>query len=337
METSENCNARASEIRCRSCGSTGNGRSLLISEVMFGLDVRFAYQECRECLSLNYADRHELSDHYPDDYYSISVDPRTAFRAGLSKWFATRLSESAVNGRGLLVGMTRVCVPVRKVRSLARILSGVVQARASGLSIVRALDVGTGSGVVPLCLSLSRNVVVTGIDPSMEVELKDEGLTLSRVDMSSLDGIWDLIMFNHSLEHIADPLGALVWTKEHLAANGRVLVRIPTVTSDAYARFGTDWYQIDAPRHQLIPSLDGLATLVHRAGFRIESLKGDSTTAQYYLSRFVAIGLPVTREESGQRKYRSAPMRGRITDLVRTVKVNRNCTSDQVSVVLTRT
>jgi hypothetical protein len=183
-------------------------------------------------------------------------------------------------------------------------------------------------------LSLGNSVQVEGIDPFMLKEFRATKLNLTRTDLDAVDGARDLIMFNHSLEHMDDPLGELRKARELLSVGGRILVRIPTVSSDAWKQFGVDWYQLDSPRHRFIPSRRGLLTLAERAGLFVESSGGDSTTAQFWLSRLVKNGLSQMDPLTGYHAYRRSPRGHRVSDFVRTVRSNRLGTSDQVVVVM---
>ncbi len=54
-------------------------------------------------------------------------------------------------------------------------------------------------------------------------------------------------MFNHSLEHVPDPVATLKVAYEKLAAGGMCLARVPTTSSEAWTTYRADWVQADAP------------------------------------------------------------------------------------------
>src|SRR5690606_19248090 len=94
-------------------------------------------------------------------------------------------------------------------------------------------------------------------------------------------GTRDLVMFNHSLEHVPDPQAMLETARRMLRPGGRILVRLPVADCEAWDRYGTEWIQIDAPRHLFIPSRRGMGMLAERAGLRVEAVLDDSTEIQF--------------------------------------------------------
>ena len=91
-------------------------------------------------------------------------------------------------------------------------------------------------------------------------------------------------MFNHSLEHVSDPIAELRSARERVCATGYVLVRIPTTSSDAWKEYGVDWFQLDAPRHLAIPSREGFRMAAAEAGFELVYSEDDSNEQQFRLS-----------------------------------------------------
>lgn len=101
-------------------------------------------------------------------------------------------------------------------------------------------------------------------------------------------------MFNHSLEHLPEFVSALKLTHGKLASGGICLVRLPTTSSEAWATYGADWVQIDAPRHIVVPSRQGMALAAERAGFRVEETFDDSTLGQFMGSEAYRRNVAVT-------------------------------------------
>jgi hypothetical protein len=58
-------------------------------------------------------------------------------------------------------------------------------------------------------------------------------------------------------------------------------VRVPTPSSDAWQIYGADWVQLDAPRHIVLPSRDGVAIMARHAGLAVENVIDDSGTFQF--------------------------------------------------------
>jgi SAM-dependent methyltransferase len=160
----------------------------------------------------------------------------------------------------------------------------------------KILDVGTGNGDIPVRMRDAGYRDLTGVDPYLpEDAAKEPGLRMIRAELHGLRGgpCFDLVMFNHSLEHLPDPVSVLCKAREMLAPGGRILVRIPVAGCVAWKRYGTSWVQIDAPRHLFVPSREGMADLGRRAGLDLESVHDDSTEVQFLGSELYQQGLPL--------------------------------------------
>jgi hypothetical protein len=100
-------------------------------------------------------------------------------------------------------------------------------------------------------------------------------------------------MLHHSLEHSPDPLQLLIELKRLSAPGGSLVVRIPVAASEAWTQYGVNWYQIDAPRHLVVPSRKGMAILAQRAGFEVFKVKFDSDETQFLCSEQYRRGIPL--------------------------------------------
>jgi SAM-dependent methyltransferase len=127
-----------------------------------------------------------------------------------------------------------------------------------------------------------------GVDPFNAKELNyDNGLNIKPKSIHDLiakeDGAdWDLIMFNHSFEHVFDQHDVLEKVMELLKPGGVCMIRVPTVTSWAWRSYGVDWVQLDAPRHLFLHSLQSMNTLAEQKGFKLENVVYDSFAFQQW-------------------------------------------------------
>jgi SAM-dependent methyltransferase len=108
-----------------------------------------------------------------------------------------------------------------------------------------------------------------------------------------MTGAFDLITLHHSLEHMPDQLNALSQARRLLAPNGRVLIRVPTVSSDAFEHYRENWVNLDAPRHFFLHSHRSLGDVASRAGLTIDRLWCDSTDMQFMASEQYAKDIPL--------------------------------------------
>jgi SAM-dependent methyltransferase len=238
----------------------------MASEMLFGTGGCYVYQECLECGSLTLENPPDLAPHYPERYYrhlEVRVWPPLrpyvkALRVIYDRWVPV---VSPLNGRWG-VG-----------------LHGASDATA------RVLDVGCGAGHMLERLRDLGMQDLTGIDPygasnSAVANSRSGSLRLIRGRVEDVRGTFDVVVLNHSLEHVEDPTAVLSAVKALLGPNGRVVVRTPVI-GYTWRRYGRFWVQLDAPRHLTIFSQRGLFKCAGRAGLDVERSTYDSTAFQF--------------------------------------------------------
>ena len=143
------------------------------------------------------------------------------------------------------------------------------------------LDVGCGDGTFLKHLSRIGFESLLGIDPILEGRSEPiDGLRLSRQELSETSGEWDVIVFNHSFEHMDQPEAVLKHVQRLLAPDGVCMIRIPVVPCYAWSRYRTNWVQLDAPRHFFLHSEQSMAILAKRTHLKIENVIYDSDAYQ---------------------------------------------------------
>ncbi len=267
---------------CRLCGSTGPHQAIEVREMMFGTRELFEYFSCAACATLqihNALEGEDLMRHYPPNYYSHNASGQpSAFQ-----WLVTQHDEYKLGGRGRMRG---ALIKARVSEGIFRVLlGGDVIRMIAQLAVAldaRILDVGCGTGGLLDRLSRIGFKDLCGADPFIEEDGKSsEGALLMKRDLSEVPGKFDLIMFNHSLEHVPDPVATLKAAYDKLAVGGMCLARVPTTSSEAWTTYRADWVQADAPRHMVIPSRQGMAMAAEKAGLRVDRTFDDSNLGQF--------------------------------------------------------
>ena len=137
----------------------------------------------------------------------------------------------------------------------------------------RSLDVGAGRGDVSAAL-VARGWTATIVEPSPSgcaaalargVDAR-EG-TLATVALEP--GAYDAAIFQHSLEHVADPVADLLLVAAALRPGGLLLVTVPNFGSWQARRFGGRWYHLDLPRHRTHFTARGLERALAQAGLEV--------------------------------------------------------------------
>lgn len=267
---------------CRLCGSNGPHQAIEVREMMFGTREPFEYFCCTACDTLqihNVLEGDELMRHYPSNYYSHNASAQP----GAFRWLVTQHDEYKLSGGKPILGKF---IKSRLTEGIFRVLLGgdVVRmlAELGTDREARILDVGCGTGGLLDRLARIGFNNLRGADPFIEADGESaEGVPLMKADLGDVAGQYDLIMFNHSLEHVPDPVGTLKVAYEKLAAGGLCLARVPTTSSEAWSTYRADWVQADAPRHMVIPSRQGMAKAAEQAGMRVVRTFDDSNLGQF--------------------------------------------------------
>ncbi len=302
---------------------------------MFGTGETFTYAECADCGTLTIQDPPaDLATAYPPEYLSMGVDPVAIGLAG--RLALTALARSSLMGSGrIAAGFSRV-TRNRQVRALVDILGGVAGA-LRGHTVDRVLDVGCGSGIIPYVVSLGVRADVVGIDPhAPRSQPLGARASLRTITLEEVDGQFSVVMFHHSLEHVADPLRALRQAQRVLAPGGSILVRVPTAASYAWRTYGTQWIQLDPPRHLWLPSRRGLDALAARAGLAVVHRHDDANEFQFWGSEQARRGIALMDPRSEYVSTKQSTFsRREITDYRRrSAELNAAGDGDQTVVVL---
>lgn len=286
--------------RCPACCGEPDSELVAVKEMMFGLDREFGYAQCSGCRSLWLVDVPEdLGEYYPRNYYSTDVDPAVAIGRPGVRQFATLVSRSTLFGQGRITAAARGLLRMRQFHSFVRVLDSMAFAGLPRGKQSRVLDVGCGSGLMVYALALAGIETAVGVDPfAPEDRTFDTGARVLRRDLADVSDTFDLVMFHHSFEHVPDPEASLTEAVRLLAPGGRILVRMPTRSSEAYDTYGSQWVQLDAPRHLTIFSREGMDELARRCALTISAVKDDSNSFQFWGSEQIRKGIPLMDERS---------------------------------------
>ena len=267
------------QIGCKVCGNQTGNRTHQSQEKMLGLGGRFAYVECADCGCLALQEVPEnFASYYPPTYSSF-VGREDGFRG-----FAKKLRVQSYFGKKSFWGSW---IAERYPRPD---LAAMAQLNAP--KDCRILDVGCGAGKLLLELSEMGYRNLVGVDPFIQDDLcYANGVHVRECFLTEFEeGPWDLIMFHHSFEHIPNQAETLRASARLLAPGGMCLIRIPVV-GWAWENYGTDWVQLDAPRHLFLHTEKSLGLLAESAGFRLLKVEYDSFEFQLWGSELYQRGI----------------------------------------------
>src|SRR5258708_11491374 len=228
-------------------------------ERLIGLPEEFRYFQCLECGCLQLdQDVEDMARFYASGYGTIHASPVKQMLRSVMYYFSYSPIEllaktMAVFTPGCNYGLMRV------LRKLPKDID--------------ILDVGCGSGRLLHSLrSLGFTGRLVGLDPHLKqsqtfenhVEIQKSELT-SFVDAKG----YDLICLMHTFEHLAEQEESLNAIKLLLKPEGLCVISIPIVGSAQWHRFGTQWVQVDPPRHLFLHTPHSLRMIAERNGMKV--------------------------------------------------------------------
>lgn len=267
-------NSADGDFRCRICGSSAAVSTHTVREMMLGTRDRFTYAECAGCGCVQLtAPPADLSRYYPANYYSFAPPRR---RAAPVRWVR------ALRNRGAFAPHPGLWRWLSRLKPYGLEILRRWMRDAGVTEDARILDVGCGSGRLLRDLHSAGFRRLTGADPHLDHEISSgEELRIVRKTIHELTGPFDLIVFNHSLEHIVDQQATLRSVARLLAGSGQCVIRTPVASSFAWEEYREDWVQLDAPRHVVVHSERSLRRLGEEAGLHLGEAEYDSTDFQF--------------------------------------------------------
>jgi SAM-dependent methyltransferase len=230
---------------CPLCKSSmDDGPVLDARERWFGIDGTFEIRECPRCrigVTHPQLDGDALRRFYPSQYSQWHRSRRSLFNHGMA-----------------LVTALRAELPPY----------GAFRRRAAG----RLLDVGCGRGDLAARF-LAHGWSAVGLDVSPEAVESARAAGVDAVEGTLTTASWpdasfDLIVMNHSLEHMPNPMEALRRARALLRPGGTLIVAVPNWACWQRRVFGTYWLHLDVPRHLTHLTPHALRAAAERAGFR---------------------------------------------------------------------
>lgn len=276
---------KSDEFICRICGNQNNNINLSIKEMQIGTFEKFNYTECHQCkcIQINVIPKN-LDSYYPKDYYSYSEIKRKTnkYFDFIVNWIKKRVIRY-YTGKFNLVGFLTSFV-------ISNPFPWMTKEMVSFNS--KILDIGSGTGRLLYSMQRSGFTDLLGIDPYISNDiLGEKGLKILKTNIFQLHEKFALIMLHHSFEHMDKPLEVMQKLAELIEDDGIILIRIPVTGGFAWRKYRENWYQLDAPRHIFIHSIESMRILSKKSNLEISNIIFDSNESQFVSSEKYQLGL----------------------------------------------
>lgn len=304
---------------CPVCGSTKAASLFTMRDRLVHTPGEYRYRRCASCATAFQDPRviaEDLGICYPASYYRLRDRPSASATAASGVAASRRLGTvrdlvrhhvrlaargTPADGLGGLIGRALARVPALRCRAFYGELHDELVPRT--VHPGRALDVGCSTGEIVSALA-AAGWDAEGLEWDAGVAEIARQRTLRPIrsgDILTADlpnGSYELVVLQHVLEHVPDPVAVLRRVAALLARDGRATLFFPNSQSLGARCFGSDWYEWDPPRHLCLPSLGALGLLARRAGLVVVRASSTAWRAAtiYAASRAVRSGRALDRE-----------------------------------------
>ena len=135
----------------------------------------------------------------------------------------------------------------------------------------RALEIGCSTGVL-LNLLKNRNWEVWGVEPSESALVAEKkGIRVINKFFQEADlprGYFDVVILNHTLEHLENPVSILVKARSLLRRRGIIYIDVPNFASLSAKLLGRRWPYIMPEEHIWYFTPVTLKKLIRKSGFK---------------------------------------------------------------------
>ncbi len=285
---------------CPLCGASGKIIYQDLNDRLFDAPGIWSLQQCtaRHCgLVWLYPTPIEADIHLAyQKYYTHEQQPK--FSSTSFKEIAWQGYRSLVFGnhrfpatwRGKLLGACFFLLPNRKpaleypIRQLIGMPCGL------------ALEIGCGGGDLLMQMKeIGWKTIGIDFDPGAVAASMQRGLDVREGDLvaqSFTDASFDVVLMNHVLEHLPEPLNTMREIKRILRPRGRLILVTPNFASWGSKHFGKDWRGLEPPRHLHLFNQQSALLLANRAEFHLITVQVSVRSAIQILKESVALKNP---------------------------------------------
>lgn len=147
-----------------------------------------------------------------------------------------------------------------------------------------ALEIGCSTGLM-LSLLKNRGWQVVGVEISQKAAKAAESRGIKILNQPfeeiKLKSGYDLVIFNHTLEHLENPIEAVKKAKLILKPGGLIYIDLPNFGSLSAKLLGTNWPLLLPNEHKWHFTLKALSLLLNNLNFKVVNVHRDSGVWDY--------------------------------------------------------
>jgi len=277
------------QLICKVCNNVHKNKKYTAKEMYLGFREEFEYFECSNCGCLQIIQLpNNIEKYYPSNYHTFIKRKSDNF---IYQFLKKRRERYSLLKKGCIGKVVNMIYPSSFLDMISHI----------GINFnTRILDVGCGAGNFLYSLNHIGFQNLTGIDPFIERDVVDGNVRIHKNTIHELSNNhkFDLIILNHSLEHVPDQLETLMKISKILSEGGVCFIRMPVKTNSIWNYYNVNWVQLDAPRHFFIHTLKSFELLVEKSGLFLQKVIFDSDEFMFWGSEQYKKNIPLYAENS---------------------------------------
>lgn len=255
-------------MKCPICNNSKRNESFKVKELQQGLREEFEYIECKNCGCLFIKDIPQNINKYYDINYAPHNNKNTIKEKIIEKIYGMYITDNKFIKH--VIG-DNVGVSTKFWNSFIR--NGIIAKDSS------ILDIGCGDGKFLHILKSAGFKDLTGMDLFIDKENMQKGIKIFQCSLEEFNPKrkYDVIISNHAFEHMDNQLENLKCFENLVKPDGIIIIRIPVKSEAIWKEYGVNWFQIDAPRHFFLHTIDSFKILCSKTNLAIDKIIFDSS------------------------------------------------------------
>ncbi len=249
---------------CAACNNTHSNTALSCksdNKVLKNSEY-FDYIHCSHCRSLTLAQIPRNMNEYYQKYHAQYDCLKRKFKKPFS--FIRLMKKYIITNRNFISKLLGCCFFISFEHCAIKALSNTNIKKNS-----KILDAGCGAGYFVDELTDLGFSNIIGIDKYLIRQQTTNSSKLFNQELYETKGHFDYIIFNHSFEHLENPIQIAEKCDQLLNQGGTLIIRVPNILSFQFKHLQEAWPGIHAPFHYLLPSIEGIKAIFEKTSLKL--------------------------------------------------------------------